>query len=352
MPKWFNKKLLIILSIIIIAILLVVFILPLAIPIILALLTSFLLEPLVKLAKKTFKWNRKPAVILVFISFLIIVSLLVYWAITQLVAQIIQLAKVIPDYFKSLATAWDTIQARLLYLARDMPPEVVTAMKDQMNDLVKDLQGGISNLISNDSITTLVTEIPNFLVSFIVFLIALFLFMLDLTELKKTVFRHLSPASAEKMRFMMSRLNSVVFGFMKAQILVSFIILAASLIGLWIIAPKYAIVMSLIIWIVDVIPILGSIIIVAPWAIYQYATGDAVMGTKLAIFAAILLIIRRTVEPKVMGSQIGLSPLATLIAMFIGLKLFGFLGFFIGPLVVIIFTTAKEAGIIKTNFKL
>ena len=43
---------------------------------------------------------------------------------------------------------------------------------------------------------------------------------------------------------------------------------------------------------------------------------------------------------------------AILIAMFIGLKLFGFLGFFIGPLLVILFTTAREANIIRFNIKI
>jgi predicted PurR-regulated permease PerM len=75
-------------------------------------------------------------------------------------------------------------------------------------------------------------------------------------------------------------------------------------------------------------------------------------GSKLLILAAVLLIIRRTVEPKVMGKHIGLSPLATLIAMYLGLMLFGVIGFIIGPLLVIAFTSAKEAGIIKLNFKL
>ena len=90
----------------------------------------------------------------------------------------------------------------------------------------------------------------------------------------------------------------------------------------------------------------------SPLVTLYFISGDIATGTQLAILAAVLLIIRRTVEPKVMGSQIGLSPLPTLIAMFIGLKLFGFLGFFIGPLVVILFTTAREAGIIKFNFRI
>ena len=76
------------------------------------------------------------------------------------------------------------------------------------------------------------------------------------------------------------------------------------------------------------------------------------MGTKLAVLAIVLLVVRSLVEPKVMGSQIGLSPLPTLIGMFIGLKLFGLFGLFIGPMIVILFNTAREAGIIKLNFKI
>lgn len=76
------------------------------------------------------------------------------------------------------------------------------------------------------------------------------------------------------------------------------------------------------------------------------------MGIQIAILAIILLAIRRTVEPKVMGQHIGLSPLATLISMFIGLKLLGIFGFILGPLLVIAFNSAKEAEIIKWKLKI
>ena len=117
---------------------------------------------------------------------------------------------------------------------------------------------------------SLIAEIPNFLVSLIVFIIALFLFMLELPELKKMLFRHLTKSTAEKVRFMITKLNSIVFGFIKAQFLVSLIILAVTFVGLLLIKPKYAIVMSLIIWIIDIIPIFGSIIILAPWSLYIF----------------------------------------------------------------------------------
>jgi sporulation integral membrane protein YtvI len=352
MPKWINKKFLIIALMILLMIVFITYVLPLAVPILLALLTAFLLEPVVKWSKAKLKWNRKPAVITVFILFLLIITAILYLIITQLIGQIIQFTKFAPDYFNTLTLAWMNVQSKLFSFTQGMPIEVVSSINNELDQFLKLMQEAILAFVSYESITNLLTGIPNFLVSFIVYIITLFLFMLDLTDLKKMVFRHLTPATAEKVRFMTSRLNSVVFGLMKAQFLASLFILVASFIALLFIAPKYAIVMSLVIWVIDIIPILGSIAIVGPWALYQFSTGDIALGTKLAILTLVLLVIRRAVEPKLMGSQIGLSPLATLIAMFIGLQLFGFLGILIGPFIVIIFTTAKEAGIIKTEFKL
>lgn len=352
MSKWLTKRNLIITLTLIFIILASFFILPVSLPIILALLTALIIDPLVRLTEKKFKWNRKVSVISVFIFILAIITSLLYFTVTQLIGKIIDLTQAAPGYFNSLSGVWITSQSKLLQYTSGMPDEIVIGVQKEFKNIFESIRESILNLLSYEKIMSLMTEIPNFLVSFIVFIIALFLFMLELPELKRLLFRHLTTSTAEKVRFMITRLNAVIFGFLKAQLLVSLIILAVTFVGLLLIIPKYAIVMSLVIWIIDVIPILGSIIILAPWSLYMFISGDIATGTQLAILAAVLLIIRRTVEPKVMGAHIGLSPLPTLIAMFIGLKLFGFLGFFIGPLVVILFTTSREAGIIKFNFRI
>lgn len=352
MSKWLTKRNLIITLTLIFIIFASFFILPVSLPIILALLTALIIDPLVRLAEKKFNWNRKVSVISVFIFILAIITSLLYFTVTQLIGKVIDLTHAAPGYFNQLSGVWISSQSKLLQYTSGMPEEIVIGVQKEFKNVFESIRESILNLLSYEKIMSLMTEIPNFLVSFIVFIIALFLFMLELPELKRLLFRHLTTSTAEKVRFMITRLNSVFFGFLKAQLLVSLIILAVTFVGLLLIIPKYAIVMSLVIWIIDVIPILGSIIVLAPWSLYIFISGDISTGTQLAILAVVLLIIRRTIEPKVMGSQIGLSPLPTLIAMFIGLKLFGFLGFFIGPLVVIIFTTAREAGIIKFNFRI
>ncbi|HSI67806.1 MAG TPA: sporulation integral membrane protein YtvI [Planococcus sp. (in: firmicutes)] len=352
MGKWFNKKIFTIILMAAITLLIIVYILPVAVPLIIALITAILLEPLVKFMQTRFKWQRKSAVITVFIAFLLVISGILYWTVTKLIGQIIQFSKAMPEYINSLSDMWTNVENFFLRTTRDMPLEVVSSLETEFAVVLGDMRNWTLSILNYDTVTNLLTGIPAFLVSFIVFVIALFLFMLDLENLKVLLFKRLKESTAEKVRFMAARLSKVVFGFLKAQFLVSLIIFAVSLVSLYIIVPEYALVMSLVIWIVDFIPILGSIIVLTPWFIYQFISGDIVLGTQLAILALILLVIRRTVEPKLMGSQIGLSPLATLIAMFIGLKLFGFIGFFVGPLMVILYTSARESGMIKDDFKI
>ena len=350
--KFFTKRNFFIALGIILLILIFIYIIPVAVPIILALLTALLIDPLVRLVENKFKWKRKIAVISVFIFILVILSSTLYYTVTQLIGKIIDFTKAAPEYFNKLSGIWIDMQNKLFQYTAGMPVEVIEGIQTELKTVFESMRIAILELVSYEKITGLLTDVPNFLVSFIVFIIALFLFMLELPMLKDSVFKYFTNSTAEKVRYMVTKLNSAFFGFAKAQFLVSLIILAVTFVGLLLIKPEYAIIMSLIIWIIDLIPILGSIIILAPWALYYFVSGDVGTGTQLTVLAIVLLLIRRIVEPKVMGAQIGLNPLPTLIAMFIGLKLFGFIGFFIGPLLVIVFTAAREAGIIKINFKI
>ena len=71
-----------------------------------------------------------------------------------------------------------------------------------------------------------------------------------------------------------------------------------------------------------------------PWAIIAIVSGDFILGIKLIIIYVIVTVIRNYVEPRIVGVQLGLHPIVTLISMFIGLRLFGFFGLFGLPIVI------------------
>ncbi|MGM0844468.1 MAG: sporulation integral membrane protein YtvI [Bacillota bacterium] len=352
MTKILSKKMIMITITVIISILLIYYILPVSIPLITAIITALLLDPVVKMLERRFKIKRKLAVLIVFIIFILSISAVSYFVITKVIGEGVKLVEDIPLYINQLNDIWLSYEKQLTIAAKDLPIEIVTETSREVQDFLNSFKNSLKEYLNIEKVSAFLTHIPNYLVSFLVFLIALFMFMLDLPRIKQSIFNHLTEKTAEKVNFMTSRLSYVIFGFFKAQFLVSIIIFVAALIGLLFISPEVAVVMAIIIWLIDFIPLIGSIVVLGPWAIFHLLSGNLTLGTELAILAAVLLIIRRTVEPKVMGSHIGLSPLATLIAMYLGLKLFGVLGFIIGPLILIIFNSAKEAGIIKMNFKI
>lgn len=338
--------------IIILLILAFYFILPISIPLIVAFVTALILNPTVRITQVHLKLTRKTAVIIIFMLFLVVIGFAGTFIVTKAATQVVNFVEDVPEHFNQLNEIYAQWEEDFRSYSKNLPPEFVTQISKSLEANLTSLSETAKEKITIDNIAEIFAKVPQYLISFLVYLIALFLFMLELPTLKANFYNLLTEETAAKVTYMNQRLASVTLGFLKAQFLVSVVIFLSSLLGLFFIAPEVAIVMSLIIWVIDFIPIIGSIIILGPWSLFMFLSGDISMGVKLAILAIILLAIRRTVEPKVMGRHIGLSPLATLIAMFLGLQMIGILGFILGPLFVIAFNSAREAGIIKWNIKI
>ncbi|MFZ3579386.1 sporulation integral membrane protein YtvI [Virgibacillus sp. DJP39] len=328
------------------------FILPISVPLLVAFFTALVLNPTVKFVQKKSNLTRKSAVIIIFILFLIALGIAGTFIVTKAVTQVVTFVEEVPEHFNELNDLYGDWENDFQNYSKNLPPQFVSQISKSFEDNLTSLSNTAKEKITIDNIAEIFAKVPQYLISFLVYLIALFLFMLELPILRKNFYNLMTEETADKVKYMNQRLANVTLGFLKAQFLVSLVIFTASLIGLFIIAPEVAIIMSLIIWLIDFIPIIGSIIILGPWSIFVLLSGDISLGVKLATLAIVLLAIRRIVEPKVMGRHIGLSPLATLIAMFLGLQLLGILGFILGPLFVIAFNSAKEAGIIKWNLKI
>ena len=110
---------------------------------------------------------------------------------------------------------------------------------------------------------------------------------------------------------------------------------------------SYIAVIAVVTAIVDVIPVLGTGTIVLPWAAYSFIVGNYGMGIGLLVLYVTVTVIRQIVEPKLVAGQLGLPPFVTLIAMYLGLKIFGVLGVFALPIIAIMLKLLNDEGIIE-----
>lgn len=90
---------------------------------------------------------------------------------------------------------------------------------------------------------------------------------------------------------------------------------------------------------------IGPGTIFVPWIIWEFATGSTRMGVSLLLVYATISIVRQVLEPKIVGDNIGLHPLVTLISLYVGLQLGGLVGMILGPVSVVIFMACYRAGI-------
>ncbi|MCR1835750.1 sporulation integral membrane protein YtvI [Oceanobacillus caeni] len=351
MAKFFTtKRIVIAVSLLLIAIILY-FYSSAFMPLILATVTAFILEPLVRFLQKHLKLKtRAPAVLISFLLFVLSIAFIFYVAITRVVNETIRFAERLPYYIIDINVFIEKLLEDINKTAAGLPPIFINEMEGQISNLLEWLTNMAQGMIP--ILAGWIQGIPNLVVVIIIYLIALFLISMDLPKYRKIFYSKFREENAEKIQYILQRSTRFFTGFMKAQFFVSIIIFIVTYIGLIFISPHNALVMSLVIWIIDLIPIIGSIVILAPWALFDLIAGDTSTGIQLLVLAAILLIIRRTVEPKVMGDQIGLPPLPTLIGLWLGLYFFGVIGLIIGPLSIIAILSAKEAGLIKLDFKI
>lgn len=108
----------------------------------------------------------------------------------------------------------------------------------------------------------------------------------------------------------------------------------------------YIFAISLITAIIDIVPVLGTGTVLVPWAIYSLCTGKFGFGIGLLVLYGAISIIRQIIEPKLVAAQLGLPPFLTIMAMFIGTQLFGFIGLFLLPMLLMLLKVLNDEGVI------
>ncbi|WP_078379432.1 sporulation integral membrane protein YtvI [Sutcliffiella halmapala] len=326
-----------------------------AYPFIIALLLAFLINPLVNVIEKRGKIPRSFAVFISLLAVFAAVAGIVTLLIVEIVSGTEYLAKVVPGHFETLVVYIEQfIVTKILPFAEEITAmfhsleegqqqSVLTNIENMGATIATTVGGFIQSFLQ--TLPKVITWIPNVATVLIFSLLATFFISKDWyrhhVRLKK-----ITPGTLQiSLTKVFSSLKKAFFGFLRAQITLISITTIIVLIGLLILRVEYAITVALIIGLVDLIPYLGTGLIFVPWIIFLAISGNLPLAIGLGVLYLIVIVQRQLMEPKILSSSIGLDPLATLISLFIGFKLIGFLGLIVGPVTLVIFNTLYKAGV-------
>ena len=305
-----------------------------------------LYKPSMALSRKAHLPRRITSMIVAVIFYLIVfaaaltASVQVISAVENLVPQVPTLyAKVVLPYINELFAKLDVWMA-------DVDPAVADVVERMATSLFANMQSFISGLpvMAVRLVSGIVTGMPNVILSVVLTVISTFFISQDY-ERVISFLKSCLPASVRDRvgETVVTGVDSIrkILG---SYILIMIMSFGELSIGFLLLGVPYAVGVALLVAVIDIMPVLGTGLVLIPWAIIAAVLGSYKMAIGVAILYVVMLAVRNVVEPKLVGQQMGLHPLVTLIAMFMGLQLFGLAGLFGFPIALSLYFKMVKSG--------
>ncbi|MGG1556209.1 sporulation integral membrane protein YtvI [Paenibacillus ferrarius] len=323
-------------------------------PFLLALVTAIFLDPLIGLLVRWAKMTRFIAATIIGTLFTLVLLALVYFIGMNVVTELIELGRKAPNYMDQVNLYVDQAVDRTQGFYNSLSPEMAAQVQSWLEKGTETLTGALTSFLSSVSgfFLNMASKIPNFFLLMLIYVIALFLTLYSLPNMKAAFLSMFEETARVKMERVLSYLREAIFGFVRAQLIMALFTYIVTFIGLLVLRADYPLAISMLVMIMEFAPIIGTGLVFIPWMLYQFLVGHTAMGIGLLVLFLVLSIMRRIIEPKVLSDAVGINSLAALISLYIGFEWFGFAGLFLGPLVVIIYQSLRKSGVLHFNFKL
>ena len=316
-------------------------------PFLVALVAAAVLNPLVRWVQRRLGWSRQlvTLVILVVLFGLIGVGigLLGYVAGQELVS----LAQNWDKLWSGFQTALDQGEELFVQLWTMVPPQLYDSFQSVTEGVLDWLNTALPNLLNRvlDVTTDKAMGLPSFLVALLMFVMATYFLTADYPYLRTKAVQNLDDGALRVLGQFRATALGAFGGYLKAQFLLSvgvfFILLASFLIT----RQPYGLLLALGLAILDFIPLLGAGTVMVPWAVVALFTRDYPTAIRLMVIWGIIVVFRRVMEPKFVGDQTGLSPVESLVSIYVGMKLGGVPGMILGPILLLVVLNLSGMGL-------
>lgn len=323
------------------------FLLPWGAPFLLAFALAALLEaPVRALVRRG--WKRRPASAVLSLAALSAVLLALVNLSSRGFAAVTEFARQSPALVKELAGEFDRLEQRALAYIETAPPELSELLHTAMNGLAESLYG-IPALLSQsalDVVTRLAQHSPDLLLFSVTFGIGTYFVSASFPRVMAFLQAQLPDELRRHLEELGRDLRNSFSGFLRAQGILMAMTFFELLLAFLLLRVREPIGLAALTALVDALPVFGTGTVLLPWALYCLLLGQSGRALGLGATWALVNLVRSCTQAKLLGDQIGLDPLASLIAIYVGWKLGGVWGMLLCPLVLVTLQQCNEKGIL------
>ncbi|MCD8117049.1 MAG: sporulation integral membrane protein YtvI [Oscillospiraceae bacterium] len=221
-----------------------------------------------------------------------------------------------------------------------------------LTDRLPDISSSIGSALSSIPVRAVTgasdwaAKLPGRLLSMVICVIATVFITADFSRITAFLLRQL-PQRARRLT-LQARDSAVrvLRSYCRSYGIILCVTFAELAVGLLLLRQRHAVLIALIVAVLDIFPVLGTGLVLVPWGVLTLAAGSAPKGIGLLALWLIILVIRQIIEPRILGHQVGLHPVVTLAAMFLGGRLFGPVGLLALPIACAVLKSLDDTGVI------
>lgn len=323
---------------------------PLLMPFILAFLVAVLLQRPSRFMHRKLKLKKRLCSLIMALLFFVVLAAFISWGGIELVTGVHKLFINLPQFYTS------TVEPMILGVFNKLETlevwnelNLMELLKNLENQIM-DALAGVATKVSTAAIgmvTGFAASLPMLFIKTVLFIVSTVFITMDYDKIMGFVVYQMNDRVREIFEETKAYMVNVLFVVIRSYIIIMSITFVELSIGLSIIGIDYAILIALCIAIFDILPVLGTGGVMIPWTVVSIVLGNFWLALKLFILYVIITIVRNIIEPKIVGSQLGLHPIVTLSSMFAGLQVLGGLGLFGFPIGLSLIVHLNKKGVIK-----
>ena len=323
------------------------------IPFLIAYIISLLVDPIIKWIHKRTSFTRKvDSIIVLLIIFTLLAGILIFGGV-KLVSETTKLLTGLNDYVEIVIEFINEKSKNINFT--NLNKEVINIFENSANDFINTITTELKNFLIK--ILDYITSIPNMFINIVITILATYFICSDKFYILDRMEHHLSKKMVGKIIKHSNEIISSLAGYLKAEIILTFITFLIVLTGLNIfyllgMEIEYPILIALAIGFVDALPILGAGSVMIPWSIILFIKQNNSLGFSILGLYFIIVLVKQFLEPKIVSNKIGIHPIFTLLAMYTSFKIIGVMGLLIGPILLIIlkniFSEILDKGIVSS----
>lgn len=319
-------------------------------PFIIGFVVAFILQRGIHFVAQKLRVPKKPVAVVLVVLFYVIIGVLLTLLGIRLFAELKYLVERLPRIYTrdiepvlyQIFEGAERLMSRYDLTLVNIIEDLYTSFSQSLGKVVSDLSGKAIG-----TITFTVSAVPRTLIFILLSIISSVFFAMDYSA----IMGYLSGLIPEKKREIVWEMKDFAGGllwkYVKAYALLLTITFTELALGLSLLKVEGAIAIAALIAIIDILPVLGTGLVVLPWALFSLIKGNYGMAIGLGILYLVITVIRNVLEPKVIGKQVGLHPLVILACMYAGVKMLGIIGLFVLPFAILIIKHLHTQGLIR-----